>query len=73
MININDIKKSIKSHNGKKVKITINGSRNRVEEYDAIITDAYKFIFVVEKEDSSIKSFTYTDILTKSVCIDFLY
>ena len=66
---IDKIKEDIKGHIGEEVKIVFNGGRNRIEEYSAIITQMYNFVFVVKlKNDASeIKSFTYSDILTQTV------
>ncbi len=66
---IEKIKENIKDHIGEEVRIVFNGARNRTEEYNAIITEMYNFIFVVKlKSDSNeIRSFTYSDILTQTV------
>jgi len=66
---IEKIKENMEGHIGEEVKIVFNGGRNRVEEYQAIITEMYNFIFVVklQNEVNEVKSFTYSDILTQTI------
>jgi uncharacterized protein Veg len=66
---IDKIKENIRDHIGSEVKIIFNGGRNRIEKYNAVITEMYDFIFIVQlrNESSEIKSFTYSDILTQTV------
>ena len=68
---IEKIRENIEKHKGKRVYIEFNGGRNKIEEYDAIITETYPFIFVVELVDQSqeVKTFTYADVLTEIVKI----
>ena len=62
---IDKIKENLKEHIGKEVKIVFNGGRNRIEEYNAIITQMYNFVFVVKllNDVNETKSFTYSDVL----------
>lgn len=64
---IDKIKTNITKDKGKKVKIKINGSRNKKEEYNGIIEEVYNCIFTVKDEKKKLKSFSYSDILTKTV------
>lgn len=66
---IEKIKEDIKDHIGEEVKIIFNSGRNRIEEYNAVISQMYDFIFVVrlKNEVNELKSFTYSDILTQTV------
>jgi len=66
---IEKIKENMEGHIGEEVKIVFNGGRNRIEEYNAIITQMYNFVFVVKlkNEVNEIKSFTYSDILTQTI------
>ena len=66
---IEEIKQDMKRHVGEEVKVIYNGGRNKIEEYDAVITEIYKFIFVVKLNNdiNELKSFTYSDVLTKTV------
>lgn len=66
---IDKIKEDIGEHLGEEVKIVFNGGRNRIEEYNAVISQMYDFIFVVKlmNEVNELKSFTYADILTQTI------
>ncbi|MBE6153403.1 MAG: ABC transporter permease [Firmicutes bacterium] len=67
---ISKIKEDLTENLGNRVKITFNVGRNKIEEFDAIIKETYRFIFVVETENEN-KSFSYSDVLTKTVQIQF--
>jgi uncharacterized protein Veg len=45
MIGIDEIKENLEKHLGEKVEITFNGSRNKVEKFEAIILELYPFDF----------------------------
>ena len=45
--------------------------RNKIEKYNVKIKETYKNIFIVETNKTEIKSFTYTDIMTKTIKIDY--
>ncbi|MDD2202806.1 MAG: Veg family protein [Bacilli bacterium] len=66
---IKKIKDNMEEHIGEEVKIIFNGGRNRIEEYNAVITQMYDFVFVVKlnNEVNELKSFTYSDVLTQTV------
>lgn len=66
---IDKIKEDMEGHIGEKVKIIFNGGRNKKEEYEATITELYKFIFVVRvsNETNDVKTFTYSDVLTQTI------
>lgn len=64
------VKSNVEKIKGKKIHFKYNGSRNQIEEFDGIIENTYKSIFTIKTEDSSnIKSFTYNDIINKSLQI----
>jgi len=67
------VKENLNSHVGKEVVIKYNLGRNKYEKYNVTIKELYKNIFLVEMNDESkeIKSFTYSDIITKTIKIDF--
>jgi uncharacterized protein Veg len=71
---IEKIKENMGEHIGEEVKIIFNGGRNRVEEYNAVITQMYNFVFTVQlKNDTNeVKSFTYSDILTQTIEIYYM-
>ena len=60
---------------GKKVVIKCNLGRNKYEKYNATIKELYKNIFLVEVMEANlkneIKSFSYSDIITKTIKIDY--
>ena len=68
---IESVKQELIKHVGKNVKIKNNLGRNKYESYHATIKKLYDYIFVVENENKQIKSFTYTDIITKIIKIEF--
>ena len=67
---IQKIKDNISDNLGNKVRIKFNIGRNKHEEFNAIIKELYNFIFIVETEKEN-KSFTYSDVLTKTVELHF--
>lgn len=67
---IEKIKENINDNLGNKVRITFNTGRNKIEEFDAVIKESYNFIFVVKTENEN-KSFTYSDVLTRTVQLHF--
>ena len=67
---IEKIKENLNGNLGNKVRITFNVGRNKIEEFDAILKETYRFIFVVETKNEN-KSFTYSDVLTKTVELHF--
>lgn len=71
IMTIDKIKYNIDNKIGNNVKVIYNGSRNRKEEYLGVITETYNYIFVVEMEGNEKKSFSYSDILTKTIQIFF--
>ncbi len=64
------IKDDLEEKIGKKVKVKFNLGRNKVEEYEAIIKAIYNYIFIVNT-GSEDRSFTYSDVLTKTVELNF--
>ena len=67
---IEKIKENLTDNIGNKVRVTFNVGRNKIEEFDAVLKETYRFIFVVETENEN-KSFTYSDVLTKTVELHF--
>lgn len=71
---LQEIKTKVNDNIGNNVTIKYNIGRNRIEKYNVKIKEAYKNIFIVEtknKNSTEIKSFTYTDIMTKTIKIDY--
>lgn len=71
---LQEIKKKVNENIGNEVIIKYNIGRNRIEKYNVKIKETYKNIFIVEtknKNNIEIKSFSYTDIITKTIKIDY--
>jgi len=67
-MNINKIKLMMTSLKGKDVKIRVNVGRNKYEYYEGIIDEIYTNLFTLKVKDLT-KSFTFSDVLTKTVQI----
>lgn len=65
-MNINLIKEEIENNIGKRVSAKINMGRNKIENFEGVISASYPFLFTIEL-DSEIKSFSYSDLLTKTL------
>ena len=70
---IQEIKNKVNDNVGNNVTIRYNMGRNRIEKYKVRIKETYKNIFIVESTDSeyNLKSFSYADIMTKTIKIDY--
>lgn len=68
---IGKIKDNIVSNIGKRIKVIYNGSRNRVEEYEGIISEVYDSIFILDLDSNIKKSFSYIDIFTGTIDVKF--
>lgn len=69
---IEKIKEELNDHIGEKVTIKYNLGRNKYEKYTVQIKELYNNIFLVENSTSKqIKSFSYSDIITKVIKIDY--
>lgn len=68
---IEKIKSTINEKIGDGVKIISNGSRNKKEKYQGVITEVYNNIFIVKLDSDETKSFSYSDVLTNSIEIFF--
>ncbi len=66
-----EIKKILSHYLNKPVKIKYNLGRNKYEIYEVIIKNLYNSIFIVEEIDNKNikKSFSYADIITKTIKI----
>ena len=67
---ISKVKKELLEHLGDVVSIKYSLGRNKYEEYEAIIKELYDYVFLVEC-DNAVKSFSYTDVITKVIRIDY--
>ena len=67
---ISSVKKDLLEHIGDTISIKYNLGRNKYEEYEAKIKELYDYVFLVDT-DYGIKSFTYIDVITKVIRIDY--
>ncbi|AAK80846.1 uncharacterized protein Veg [Clostridium acetobutylicum] len=67
------IKASIENHVGEKVTLKSNGGRKKIVVNNGVIEKTYPSIFVVRLESDTQRTVTYSysDVLTKSVQIVF--
>lgn len=70
-MNISEIKEELNSHVGEIITIKYNLGRNKYEKYDVKLKELYNHIFVVELKNTNIKSFSYSDVATKTIKIDY--
>ena len=68
-MNLKLIKRYLASRIGSKIVIIYYGSRNKKERYDGILLKIYYNIFTIRLFNGDIKSFSYNDILTKTIQI----
>ncbi len=67
-----EIIEQLNNHIGSYVTIKYNLGRNKYEKYHVKIKELYNNIFLVElKDDNIIKSFSYNDVITKTIKIDY--
>lgn len=59
---IDKIKNDIIQLRGKRIKFRYNGSRNQIEEFEGVIVNCYKYVFIIQVDNIN-KSFSYSDIL----------
>lgn len=68
---IGEVRSKLNDYIGQKVIIKYNLGRNKYERYHVVIKELYENIFLVELNNKEKKSFTYTDIITKTIKIDY--
>lgn len=65
-----EIKKTLNNYINSEVTINYNLGRNKYERYKAIIIKLYDNTFIVKTQNQLIKSFSYSDIITKTIKIN---
>jgi len=65
---INQIRKEMEKYKGKVITIKVDMGRNKREKYKGKVINLYSRTWIFETNDG-IKSFTYSDIITKTVKI----
>ena len=68
---IKKIKEELYNHKGKDAVIRCNLGRNKTEKYDVVIKDLYNHVFIVKLKNNELKSFSYSDIITKTIKINY--
>lgn len=71
---IEKVKQQLNEHIGDIVTIKYNLGRNKFEKYDVVIKELYNHVFLVElnkENNTEIKSFSYSDVITKTIKIDY--
>ncbi len=70
-MNTDFIKMEIQKNLNQAVAITVYGMRNKINRYVGYISGVYPNIFTVNVEGEN-KSFSYVDVITKELKIDYL-
>ena len=68
---IEQIRSKLNDHIGKQVVIKYNLGRNKYEKYKVVIKELYDNVFLVQLNTKEKKSFTYSDVLTNTIKIDY--
>ena len=71
---IKNVKEELTKHLGDEVTIKYNLGRNKYEKYNVKLKKLYDYVFTVElekKKSKEIKSFSYSDVITKIIKIDY--
>lgn len=74
MVTIRNVKEELNKHLGDEVTIKYNLGRNKYEKYNVKLKKLYDYVFTVElekKKSKEIKSFSYSDVITKIIKIDY--
>ncbi|XBG73182.1 Veg family protein [Enterococcus cecorum] len=71
-----DIKKDLQAHIGSQIQVVVQIGRKRQSKRKGILTQTYPAVFVVDldPEENAFErvSYSYSDILTKTVEIEYL-
>ena len=68
-MNLDKIRKIIKSYIGKECRFIYKGSRNQNEEFDGIIVKCFPSIFLIKTINGTFKSFSYNDFVIRNIRI----
>lgn len=69
-MNTEIVKKKLNEYIGKEATIKYSLGRNKYETYNVIIKELYNKVFVVEEKSNRL-SFSYSDVITKTIKINF--
>lgn len=68
---IEKIKSQLHENIGKEALIKHNLGRNKFEEYNVTIKELYDYVFLVELDTREKRSFSYSDVLTNTIKINY--
>ena len=68
---ITEIRSKLNDYLGEEVTLKHNLGRNKFEKYKVIIKEIYDSVFLVELNSKEQKSFSYSDVITNTVKIDY--
>ena len=68
---IEQIREKLNDYIGKEVIIKYSLGRNKYEKYNVVIKELYDKVFLVQLKTKEKKSFTYSDVLTNTIKIDY--
>ncbi len=70
-MNIEKIRKNVEEKKGEVMHFCFRGSRGQVDDYQGIIMDTFKGIFIVQSiDDNRVKSYSYSDILIENLTFE---
>ncbi len=65
--NLDNVKRRVEKLKGTKVVLRVNEGRNRINCYNGAVDKTYPSVFTFRLEDEKIKTFSYSEVQTKSV------
>lgn len=68
---IDNVKEELFNHIGNEVTIKYNLGRNKYEKYDVTLKELYNHVFLVQLENEIVKSFSYSDVISKTIKINY--
>ena len=69
-MNIEKIRENINQMKGETRHCRFRGTRGQIDEFDGIITDTFKGVFLVKSiREDRVKSYSYSDILIENLTI----
>lgn len=70
MMSIQKIREDIEEMKGKKRHFRFRGTRGQIDEFDGVITDTFKGVFLVKSIiEDRVKSYSYSDVLIENLTI----
>lgn len=69
MIYVKNLRQYLSTKIGMYIVVIYYGSRNKIEKYDGFLYRVYNNVFSIKTNTGDVKSFSYGDILTKTIRI----